>query len=55
MIYVLAIMVVCAIILYAMICAAAPRNDKERRLDDEAQMKYIEDYKKNIEECKKHY
>lgn len=55
MIYILAIMVACIIILYAMICAAAPRNDKERQLDDEAQVKYIEDYKKYVEECKKHY
>lgn len=39
-------MVGCAFILYAMI-AAVPKSDYERHLDDEEQMKYLENYKKN--------
>lgn len=34
------------LVIWSLLCAAAPKNAKERALDDEAQIEYLTKYKK---------
>ncbi len=47
MIYILGFVVGFGILSYALAVAAAPKNEYERQLEDQEQMKYIEEYNKN--------
>lgn len=53
MIYILGLVVGFGILSYAFAVAAAPRNEYERQLEDQEQMEYIAEYKKQMEEYKK--
>lgn len=53
MIYILGLVVGFGILSYAFAVAAAPKNEYERQLEDQEQMEYIAEYKKQMEEYKK--